>query len=389
MRPNEETSTLHVTTPARPPGFETEAVLGGASDAGSRRRPLRWLGTQRGLNSLRLLGLAAGICVIALAFGIAHPQFFGLGNQLTLMRSMVSLGIIAFAQMLVILVGEIDLSVGAVYGLTAVGTAALWLGGGAIPVSAPLVIALAFGLALAALAGLLNGFLVLSAGLPSFIATLGLLNVTQGLQLLIGNAATFTPDYNEPLPPQWERTMFKLLGGQDIGAGIPSEIIWLLIALILFWFLRHRTIFGFRLVAIGGNPEAAKVARLPLTKYKYLVFLLSSLSAGIAGILDFSYVGSVGPSDAGSLLFSVIAAVVIGGASLNGGRGTVLGTLLGVVLLSLLNNGLALLGVGSFAQLLFIGIVTIVAVWIDIFSQRLIRRAGHRAAEGAEGRGPP
>jgi ribose/xylose/arabinose/galactoside ABC-type transport system permease subunit len=355
MTPNEETSALHVTAQARPAGLETGPVLQGASDVASRRGPLRWLGTQQGLNSLRLLGLAVGICVIALAFGIAHPQFFGLGNQLTLLRSMVSLGIIAFAQMLVILVGEIDLSVGAVYGLTAVGTAALWLGGGAIPVSAPLLVALAFGLALAALAGLLNGFLVLRAGLPSFIATLGLLNVTQGLQLLIGNAATFTPDYNEPLPSEWERTVFKLLGGQEIGAGIPSEIIWLLIALILFWFLRHRTIFGFRLVAMGGNPEAARVARLPLTKYKYLVFLLSSLSAGVAGILDFSYVGSVGPSDAGSLLFSVIAAVVIGGASLNGGRGTVLGTLLGVVLLSLLNNGLALLGVGSFAQLLFIG----------------------------------
>jgi ribose/xylose/arabinose/galactoside ABC-type transport system permease subunit len=338
-------------------------------------------------DSLRLLGLAVGICVIAIAFGIQHPQFFGLGNQLTLLRSMVSLGIIAFAQMLVILVGEIDLSVGAVYGLTAVATGALWLGGGAIPFSAPLLVALAFGLGLAAITGLLNGFLVVRAGLPSFIATLGLLNVAQGLQLLIGNAGTFTPDYNDPLPPEWERIGFKLLGGQEIGAAIPTEIIWLVAALVLFWFLRHRTIFGFRLVAIGGNPEAARVARLPVAKYKYLVFLLSSLSAAVAGILDFSYVGSVGPSDAGSLLFSVIAAVVIGGASLNGGRGSVLGTLLGVILLSLLNNGLALLGVGSFAQLLFIGIVTIVAVWIDILSQRLIRRAGHRAAEGAEGRG--
>ena len=235
---------------------------------------------------------------------------------------MVSLGIIAFAQMLVIVMGEIDLSVGAVYGLAPVAMGALWLGGGAIPFTAPFLVALAFGLALATLTGLLNGFLVVKAGLPSFIATLGLLNVAQGLQLLIGNAATFTPDYNDPLPPEWERIAFRYLGVQDIGLGVPIEIVWLVAALVLFWFLSHRTIFGFRLVAMGGNPEAAKIARLPISKYKYLVFLLSGWSAAVAGILDFSYVGSVGPSDAGSLLFSVIAAVVIGGASLSGGRGT-------------------------------------------------------------------
>jgi ribose/xylose/arabinose/galactoside ABC-type transport system permease subunit len=385
MMPEEENAALRRSTQLESSRVESMRSSEAMPDQITKRKPplVRWLGTQQGLNSLRLLGLAVGICVIALAFGFQRPQFFSLGNQLTLLRSMVALGIIAFAQMLVILVGEIDLSVGAVYGLTAVGTAALWLGGGAIPFSTSLIPALIFGLALAGLAGLLSGFLVLRAGLPSFIASLGLLNIAQGLQLLIGNAATFTPDYNEPLPPEWERSAFKMLGGQELGAGIPTEILWLVAALILFWFLRHRTIFGFRLVAMGGNPDAAKVARLPVTKYKYLVFLLSSLSAGVAGIIDFSYVGSVGPSDAGSLLFSVIAAVVIGGASLNGGRGTVLGTLLGVILLSLLNNGLALLGVGSFAQLLFIGIVTVIAVWVDIVSQRLIRRAGHRAAEGA------
>lgn len=195
--------------------------------AGSKPRPPRWLGTQQGLNSLRLLGLAIGICVIALVFGVQHPQFFGLSNQLTLLRSMVSLGIVAFAQMLVIVLGEIDLSVGAVYGLAPVATAALWLGGGAIPFTAPLLVALAFGFALATLAGLLNGFLVVKAGLPSFIATLGLLNIAQGLQLLIGNAGTFTPDYNVPLPPQWERIALSFLASSTTAlpclASAPSR----------------------------------------------------------------------------------------------------------------------------------------------------------------------
>lgn len=348
-----------------------------------RPGPMGWFGTQQGLNSLRLLGLAIGICLIAIVFGILRPQFFSAANQLTLLRSMVPLGIVALAQMLVILVGEIDLSVGAVYGLGSIVLAAFWLGGGSAPFEMSFIPALLLALGAVAFAGLVSGFLVLRAGLPSFIATLGMLNIAQGVQLLLGNAATFTPDYNEPLPPEWERSFFTAFGGLDIGGGVPSEILWLFAAIIVFGLIRHRTVFGFRLVAIGGNPEAAKIARLPIAKYKYVVFLLSGLAAGIAGIIDFSYVGSVGPTDAGSLLFSVIAAVVIGGASLNGGRGTVLGTLLGVILLSLLNNGLSLLGVGSFAQLLFIGIVTVVAVWIDIVSQKLIRKAGQRAAENA------
>ncbi len=364
--------------------FETKPPRTDKSGAGT----VRWFGTQHGLNSLRLLGLAVGIVIIAIAFGIRKPQFFNIANQLTLLRSMVPLGIIALAQMLVILVGEIDLSVGAVYGLTSVVLGAFWLGGGWAPFAIPFLAALALALVAAGLAGLLCGFLVVRAGLPSFIATLGALNIAQGIQLLLGNAATFTPEYNDPLPPGWERSLFTALGGYQINGSFPSEIIWLFAAVVVFWIVRHRTIFGFRLVAMGGNAEAAKVARLPIRKYKYIVFLMSGLAAGIAGIVDFSYVGSVGPTDAGSLLFSVIAAVVIGGASLNGGRGTVVGTLLGVILLSLLNNGLALLGVGSFAQLLFIGLVTVAAVWIDIVSQKLIRRVGQRAAENA-GRAKP
>jgi ribose/xylose/arabinose/galactoside ABC-type transport system permease subunit len=144
-------------------------------------------------------------------------------------------------------------------------------------------------------------------------------------------------------------------------------------------------VFGFRLMAMGGNAEAARVARLPLKKYKYVVFVLSALMAGLAGILDFSYVGSVGPTQSSSLSFQVIAAVVIGGASLNGGRGTIVGTLLGVILLALLNNGLALLGVSSFVQLLFIGLVTIGAVWLDLVSQKLIRSAGQRSVRSGTG----
>lgn len=343
----------------------------------------RTLGTQKALNSLRTLGLALAIVVLALIVQSQRSAFLSFDNLLTLLRSMIALGMVAFAQKLVILLGEIDLPVGAVYGLSAIVTATLWLGGGSLPFTVPLIPALLAAITLAVLVGLLNGFFTVKAGLPSFIATLGMLNVAEGLQLYISNATTFTPAYNEPLPPAWELSLFQHLGATLLPYGIPVETLWLVAAFVVFWFLRHRTVFGFRLVAIGGNPEAARIARLPVRKYKYIVFILSSLAAAIAGIIDFSYVGSVGPSQSGSLLFSVIAAVVIGGASLNGGRGTIVGTLLGVILLAMLNNGLSLLGVGSFAQLMFIGVVTIGAVWLDIVSQKLIRAAGQRSAERA------
>lgn len=339
------------------------------------------LGTQKALNSLRLLGLGVAIVLIAIVVQYQRPSFMSPENLTTLVRSMIALGMVAFAQMLVILLGEIDLSVGAVYGLAGIVTATLWLGGGALPFTTSLPVALLAGILVALAIGAVNGFLNINAGLPSFIATLGMLNIAEGLQLLISNAATFTPAYNDPLPAAWELTMFTWLGALPILFNIPIEIVWLIASFVTFWILRHRTVFGFRLFAMGGNLEAAKVARLPVRKYKYIVFLLSSLMAGLAGIADFSYVGSVGPSQAGNLLFSAIAAVVIGGASLNGGRGTVIGTLLGVVLLAMLNNGLALMGVGSFVQLIFIGGVTIAAVWLDIVSQRIIRSAGQRSAK--------
>ena len=343
------------------------------------------LGQQKVLNSLRTLGLALAIVLIACIVQSQRSAFLSPENLLTLARSMVALGMVAFAQMLVILLGEIDLSVGAVYGLAGTVVATLWLGGGSLPFTVPLLPALAAGLGVALAAGALNGFLTVRAGLPSFITTLGMLNVADGLSLLTSNATTFTPAYNDPLPPEWELSLFHSLGGALMPYNIPVETLWLLAAFILFWVLRHRTIFGFRLVAMGGNAQAAKVARLPIRKYKYAVFILSALMAGLAGIIDFSYVGSIGPTQSSALSFQVIAAVVIGGASLNGGRGTVVGTLLGVILLALLNNGLALLGVGSFVQLLFIGLVTIGAVWLDLISQKLIRSAGQRSFRGGAG----
>lgn len=327
-------------------------------------------GLRLGIASLRTYGLVVAIVLISLFFEIQRAAFLSPENVFVLVRSMVSLAIIAFAQLLVIISGELDLSVGSVYGLAATMLAVLWLGAGISPVALPFVVALAIALAIAAAAGAANAFFTTVVGIPSFIATLGMLSIASGLELLASNASDFNPQFHHPAPAAGDIALFRGLGATRLPLDIPIQILWLAVFFAIFWLVRHRTLFGFRLLAIGGNPDASRITRLPTRRYKFIVFIVCSLMAGIAGILDFSYVGSIAPNSGAALTFPVFAAVVIGGASLNGGRGTVFGTLMGAVLLAVLRDGLAIIGVGAFAQLIFVGAVTIGAVTLDRLALR-------------------
>lgn len=323
---------------------------------------------------LRTYGLVGAIVLLGAYFEYGNSAFLSSGNLVFLLRSASSLALIAFAEMFVIIQGELDLSVGSVYLLSSSALAVLWLGGGALPFTMPFWAAVIVSLLIGVVAGLVNGFLTTVVRIPSFIVTLGMLNVAQGLALLLTSAASFNPAYNNPKPSATDLRIFHDIGGSTLPFGIPVQVLWLVIFFVIFWLVRHRTLYGFRSVAIGGNPEAAKVVRLPIKKYKVIAFVVCAVMASVAGLLDFSYTGSVGPSAGGSLTFPVFAAVVIGGTALTGGRGTIFGTLLGALLLSVLNNGLAILGVGAFVQLVVVGTVTIAAVAIDQLSSRLGRR---------------
>lgn len=323
-----------------------------------------------GLASLRTFGLVLAIVVIAVFFQTQRSAFLSPENLFVLLRSMASLAIIGFAQLLVIISGELDLSVGAIYGLTATVLAVVWLGVGVSPVALPFVLALLVALGVALAAGAVNAFFTTVVRIPSFIATLGMLSIASGLELLVSNASNFNPQFHRPPPTPADFELFRALGATRLPFGIPIQIGWLVVFFAIFWILRHRTLFGFRLLAIGGNPEASRITRLPARRYKFAVFMLCSLMAGFSGILDFSYVGSISPNSGAALTFPVFAAVVIGGASLSGGRGTVVGTLMGAVLLAELRNGLAIIGVGAFAQLIFVGVVTIAAVALDRLALR-------------------
>jgi ribose/xylose/arabinose/galactoside ABC-type transport system permease subunit len=262
-------------------------------------------------------------------------------------------------EMLVLLVGEIDLSVGSLYGLGAMVTGLLWMNG------APFVLACAAGLATGVVGGLVNGFVTTIVGVNSFIATLGMLNLAEGIDFWVSNSASINPDSTAH-----GYKIFAAFGQDQLFGRIPVQIFWLIGVGLIMYAVVHRSMFGFRSAAIGGNGTAAKIAGLPVRRYKTIAFAISGLLAVVGGLMDFSLVGATDPTSGSNLPFTVFAAVIIGGASLSGGRGTVWGTFLGALFLTLISNGLSLQGYGPYVQLIFVGSVIIVAVAIDRWTTR-------------------
>jgi ribose/xylose/arabinose/galactoside ABC-type transport system permease subunit len=327
---------------------EREVQVGKAANRPSLRAIARRLLLRR------QAGLIAAILVTMVVFTVANGFFLSPGNLLLLLRSMSTFAIVAFGETLVLVSGEIDLSVGGSYGLGAMVMGLTWIGG------LPLALALALGLGSGLIVGVFNGFITTVVRVPSFITTLGSLSLIQGVTFLISNSQSINPGASLP-----GFGVFNALGASTLPFDIPVQILWLIGAAVVMGVLLHRTLFGFRIAAIGGNPGAARVVKLPVKRYKFWVFAIAGGLAALAGILDFSFIGSTTPTAGASLTFPVFAAVIIGGASLNGGRGTILGTVIGAFFLSLMSNGLSLLGVGTFAQLIFVGVVTIGAVAVD------------------------
>ncbi len=318
----------------------------------------------------RILGLLSAIVVIGVIFSANNPSFISTRNILGMVRSMSSMGLMALGLTLVIIVGELDLSIGSIYGFAAMLTGTIWVDG------VHIVPALLVGIAAGLVIGFLNAALSNWVGIPSFIVTLGMMTVVYGLSLLISGAEGINPKYADPPADPGQLSVFRALGETRLGWNIPIQVIWLIGAAIVFWVLLHRTLFGFRLAAMGSNPVAARAARLPVTRYKFIVFTLGGGMAALAGMLDFSFLGATDPSSGQSLLFPVFAAVIVGGATLTGGKATIVGTVVGALLLAVLNNGLSIIGVGAFAKEIFIGGATIAAVALDRFTSLKRSKAG-------------
>lgn len=315
----------------------------------------------------RVGGLMGAIVVCAIVFDSLNSAFLGTSNILTIFKTTSSLAIVALGEMVVLLVGEIDLSVGSLYGLGAMVTGLLWVHG------APFELACVAGLATGFGGGVINGLVTTYLGVNSFITTLGMLNLAEGITFLVSNSSSVNPNVSSSGYP-----VFAAFGQDELFGHVPVQIVWLIGIALVMYVVVHRSMFGFKSAAIGGNGIAAKVAGLPVRRYKVIAFGLSGLLAVVGGIIAFSLVGATSPTSGASLPFTVFAAVIIGGASLSGGRGTVWGTFLGALFLTLISNGLSLLGYGPYVQLIFVGVVIVVAVAIDRWT------SGSRNRQSAE-----
>ncbi|HEY4100787.1 MAG TPA: ABC transporter permease [Gemmatimonadales bacterium] len=284
--------------------------------------------------------------VMAAVFATIAPGFLSLQNLINIALSIAVTGILAVGMTVVMVTGGIDLGVGSVIALTGVAAAmAAESTGSAVLI--PLIAALGAGV----LTGLVNGTLVAYLRVPAFVATLAMLTAARGLAFLISGGRS-----HGDLPDR-----FGWLG-RSVVAGIPAPVIAMAVVMIAGAFILKRTVFGRHSYAVGGNVEAAWLAGINTRFVTWLVYVLNGLLAGLAGLTLASRLGAGVPSAGVQYELDVIAACVVGGTSLTGGRGTVAGTLSGTVFIGVLTNGLNLANVDPYVQKIALGLVIVVAV---------------------------
>jgi ribose/xylose/arabinose/galactoside ABC-type transport system permease subunit len=309
------------------------------------------------------LGIAAGLVILSLVFTLATPVFLTLDNWMNITRQVSILGILAVGMTMVIVSGEIDLSVGSVYGMCAVAAGALMTRG--LPIWLSIVIALGVGAA----AGAVNGAMVTWLRVPAMIVTLGMYNMARGVAMLINGGLALPLIPRLVKDPGLENYIF-LGRGRLFGDTIPTMSLAFLAVLILGFFIYQKNIIGYRMRAVGGNAEAARVSGINVRFVKIVAFTLLGFLAALGSVINSAFLGNILSTSGQGLELDVIAATIIGGASLSGGEGTIVGTLIGVLLLGVLRNGLVLLGVSPFVQMVLIGAVLIGAVALDMASRR-------------------
>lgn len=283
-----------------------------------------------------------------------HVLFLDSGNLFNVVRSISEIGILAVGMTLVILIAGIDLSVGSVLGLASVGSASLLVNNGLGVVPAVLSV-LAIGLAF----GLLQGVAVANFGIQAFIVTLAGMQIARGLARIWSGGQAIAITYGDG--PGQAPVVFSLLGERTFNGLVPIPALIFIVVAALAVVLLRVSAFSRHVYAIGGNEKAARLSGVPVTRVKIVVFGLCGLLAALAGIVHAGQLDFGGPNDGTGYELDAIAAVVIGGTSLAGGRGSVAGTVAGALLVGVLRNILALRNIDSNLQLLIIGLVIVLA----------------------------
>jgi erythritol transport system permease protein len=350
----------------------------------------RILGRRVNVNKLLVEGRAlVALAIIIIAFSAMSPNFLQPDNLILMTRHVAMNAILAMGMLVVILNGGIDLSVGSAVGVSGV-VAGYLLQGAQLPftdlVAYPSVwVVILISLAVGALVGYVNGLVIARLNVAPFIATLGTLYVARGIALLITNGETFTNLRGEQ---SLGNTGFLTALASD-PLGIPMPVWLMVVFAIVFSLVLNRTAFGRWLYATGGNERAAELSGVPVRRVKVLIYIMSGFCAGTVGLLLTADLPAATPRGGELYELNAIAAVVIGGAALSGGRGTIRGTLIGAFVIGFLVDGLVLVGVSVFWQQVIKGAVIILAVAIDQIQQLLQKRRDlKRAAASNPPAGP-
>lgn len=298
--------------------------------------------------SVRDAGTLFGLILIVAVFAWLSPVFLTGPNLVNILQQSSINALIALGMTLVIISGGIDLSVGPTAALSAVISATLMVSG--VPV--PLAIMAALGVGM--MCGLFNGVLIAYAGLQPFIVTLGGLSLYRALSLIYTGG---NPVFGIP-------TEFRALTNGTF-VGIPNPVIAVTIIALLLWVVLNKTPLGEYILAVGGNEEAARIAGVPVARTKVATYMISGTLASVAALILVGRLGAAEPTIGNLWELDAIAAAAIGGASLMGGKGSIVGTIIGAIILGSLRNGLTLMNVQAFYQLLATGIIIIVAMLID------------------------
>ncbi len=311
--------------------------------------------TQRA--NLSTVTLVVSFLLMVIVFTLVTPYFFTVTNFVNIGQTLAVVGIVAIGETLVLIAGGVDISVGSVAALAGVTASLLWNND-----LLPIWWCVAAGLLSGVLVGLLNGLIVTRLKINPLITTLGMFSIIRGLAFVLSGGQT----------NQFQNEQVQFLGRGNI-AGIPFSLILMLVLYGIFIYILRQTFFGRNLYAIGGSAIASRLAGIAVNRHLMVVYILSGFFSALGGILIASQLASGTPQAAVGLEFTVIAAVILGGTSLAGGKGTLIGTLVGVFILRTLDNGLILAGVSSYYQQVARGLVLLLAVGLDQIRIRLGR----------------
>ncbi len=303
------------------------------------------------------LSLLIVFAVMSLTFALLTPHFLSVQNFVNIGQTLAVVGIVAIGETILLIAGGVDISVGSVAALAGVVASILW-DNQLLPIWG----CVAVGLLCGAVVGALNGLIVTQLKINPLITTLGMFSIIRGLAFVLTGGQM----------NQLNNAQFQFLGRGNLG-GVPFSLILMLLLYAVFIFVLAKTRIGRDLYAIGGNPMASRLAGIPINRYQLITFSLCGFLAALGGMVLASQLAAGAPQAAAGLEFTVIAAVILGGTSLAGGKGTLIGTLIGVFILRTLDNGLVLTNVSSYYQEVARGLVLLVAVGFDQLRLRLGR----------------